>query len=89
MIRTSYRVAVKVRGESTPTGNSLRFATAKEARAYGRDLAGRWTLVESWRIKATQDPPNYRWDQANGTIVALPETAAPIAETTSPSEETP
>jgi hypothetical protein len=80
MTRTSYRVVIKVHGEHGETGNAMRFATAKEARAYGRDLFGRWTSVESWRIKATQDPPNYRWDQANGTIAALPETPSPIPD---------
>jgi len=31
-------------------GNALRFDTVDDAKAYGADLAGRWTLVRAWRV---------------------------------------
>jgi hypothetical protein len=31
-------------------GNGLRFDTAKEAVAYGSDLASRWVLVREFRV---------------------------------------
>ena len=42
-------------------GNQLRFATHQEADAYGRDLMGRWFLVEKYRVVESDDPVNYEW----------------------------
>lgn len=40
------------------TGNELRFATRREAEDYARDLAGRWTAVQDWRVVESPDAPN-------------------------------
>jgi hypothetical protein len=39
-------------------GNGLRFATHREAEAYARDLANRWTLVSEWRVVESDEPVN-------------------------------
>jgi hypothetical protein len=39
-------------------GNGLRFATQREAEAYARDLANRWTLVSEWRVVESDEPVN-------------------------------
>jgi hypothetical protein len=39
-------------------GNGLRFATKREAEAYARDLANRWTLVSEWRVVESDEPVN-------------------------------
>jgi len=43
-------------------GNSLRFATEEEAKAYVDDLMWRWTSVCKRRVVQSDDPVNYRWD---------------------------
>jgi hypothetical protein len=54
----SYAVEVIADSSSKWVGNGLRFATRKEAKAYGADLASRWTLVARWRVVGTQDSVN-------------------------------
>jgi hypothetical protein len=54
----SYAVEVIADRSGKWVGNGLRFATRKEAKAYGADLASRWTLVEKWRVVGTQDEVN-------------------------------
>jgi hypothetical protein len=54
----SYAVEVIADRSGKWVGNGLRFATRKEAKVYGADLASRWTLVEKWRVIGTQDEPN-------------------------------
>ena len=53
----SYRPMVYVQGEWA--GNGLRFATYQEAEQSARDLMGRWTLVEDYRVDDSDDPVNY------------------------------
>ena len=47
-------------------GNSLRFASHAEADAYASDLNWRWTSVRDFRAVESEDPVNYRWDDATG-----------------------
>ena len=49
-------------------GNALRFATREEAEASAHDLAMRWTLVQSFRADASDDPVNYAWDPSRGNV---------------------
>ena len=42
------------------SGNGLRFATAKEAEDWVRDLSYRWVLVRKTRVVESSDPVNYR-----------------------------
>ena len=61
--------AVKVRGEGGWSYNSLVFATAEEAEAYGLDLSHRWMLVEGWEAQPTDQPVNYQF--ANAELVEV------------------
>lgn len=55
----SYKVEIQVSGETTWTGNALRFATKQEAETYAKDLARRWFLVKEWRIAESNEVVNY------------------------------
>ncbi len=47
------KLMVEVIADSSGTfaGNGLRFATGKEAIAYGEDLSSRWMLVREFRVQ--------------------------------------
>ncbi len=62
----SYRPMVSTGGAFA--GNGLRFATREEAEASARDLAMRWTLVESFRVDESDDPVNCAWDATRGNV---------------------
>lgn len=53
-----YKVEVRVKGETTFAGNGLRFQTEDEATNYAKDLAGRWTAVEEYRVVEVTDAAN-------------------------------
>jgi hypothetical protein len=69
----SLKVAVKVSGESKPSYNSLRFATASEATAYAENLFSRWMLMTGFEIEESEDSVNYSW--TDGNLVAVQEKA--------------
>jgi hypothetical protein len=50
------------------TGNSLRFATKREAELNVLDLAQRWTLVVNMRVVESNDPVNYKWIEGTGLM---------------------
>jgi hypothetical protein len=52
------------------SGNALIFPTEKEAKAYVRDLAGRWTLVRDTRVVPTDEEPNYNWVEGGPERIA-------------------
>ena len=54
----SFKVGVKTNRKDPWTYNALRFASEEAAQTYGRDLALRWTAVESWEVHPSNDPPN-------------------------------
>jgi hypothetical protein len=58
----SYRVDVLASGESKYVSNGIRLATRKEATAYGEDISGRWMAVKDWKIVASKEPANYKWN---------------------------
>ena len=62
----SFKAGAVVCGERQPAYNALRFATREEAEKYGRDLAGRWTLVERIVVEESTDPVSYQWIDAVG-----------------------
>jgi len=66
----SFKVEVKVIGETKYATNGIVLATEEEARAYARDLTGRWMMVEDWRVITSEDVPNYTID-ANGKATAI------------------
>jgi len=57
----SYAVYVQLRGEK-PATNACRFATMEEADAAGRELLSRWLAPESFEVRESTDPVNYRFD---------------------------
>ena len=57
----SFKAGAVVHGERQPAYNALRFATREEADKYGRDLAGRWMLVERIVVEESTDLVNYQW----------------------------
>ena len=57
----SFKPGVIVSGETKPVFNGLAFATQDEAAKYGRDLAGRWMLVERIVVEESTDSVNYQW----------------------------
>lgn len=52
----SFKAEVIADNSGKWVGNLLRFATAKEAEAYVRDLAWRWTSVKDTRVVECDDP---------------------------------
>jgi hypothetical protein len=54
----SFKVVVRVTGESKFCGNGLRFATEQEAKTYGNDLSSRWFAVEEWKVEPSEDEVN-------------------------------
>ena len=68
----SYRPMVYVQGEWA--GNGLRFATREEAEQSAAGLAGRWMLVDDWRVDESSDPVNYAL--VDGRLVEVKEVAA-------------
>jgi hypothetical protein len=65
----SFKVFVKVFGETSFNTNGVAFATRWEAEKYAVDLANRWMLVETWRVEESNDPINYKW--VDGHAVSL------------------
>ena len=57
----SYKVFVKVYGESSYNTNMMAFATTEEAEAWARDLARRWVLVDTWEVRESDEPVNSRF----------------------------
>lgn len=57
----SYKVFVKVYGENSYNTNALAFGTPEDAEAWGRDLAGRWCLVDKWEVRESAEPVNYEF----------------------------
>ena len=54
---SSFKVEVSTSGpEGMFASNQLRFSSVERAKAYGSDLAGRWTAVTTWRVVASDDP---------------------------------
>jgi len=55
-------VEVIADNSGTWAGNALRFDTVEEGKAYGADLASRWTLVRDWRVVEVEGGAiQYQW----------------------------
>lgn len=86
---------------SMPDGssNSQRWATEKEADVAARELESRWSGMPSgWKVVPSDEPVNYRWDDAAYKGVPIEEKPAAVAPPTkakqprvtkSPKEESP
>jgi hypothetical protein len=64
----SWKVEITAGTSGRWSGNSVRFATRDEAKAYGRDLATRWLVPEDWRVSESADPVNYQLAYDGGLI---------------------
>ena len=53
------------------TGNSLRFATEREAEMSAYDLMMRWYSVTETRVVLSPDPVNYSWIEGKGLMSVL------------------
>jgi hypothetical protein len=51
--------------------NGLRFATKAEAESNARHLMGRWMMVRDSRATESDEPVNYRWDDATSVLTNL------------------
>lgn len=70
-MNTSWKTEVLVDGKWAT--NAVRFATKKEAEAYGVELLSRWFVPVDSRAAESNDPVNYKFDfEANRAV--------PIAE---------
>lgn len=61
----SYKPAVEVINEPGKYHtNNLAFATHEEAKRSAKDLMSRWMLVTNWKVIESDQPVNYRLDEA-------------------------
>lgn len=61
----SYKPEVIVDDSNKWYGNSLRFATEKEAYENAKDLMQRWMAVRDFRASVSVDPVNYYYINRN------------------------
>ena len=57
--------------EDVYTTNDLAFETAEEATWYAKDLAWRWTAVESWKVEPSSEPVSHECGE-DGKATAIP-----------------
>lgn len=61
----SYKPAVEVMNEPGKYHtNNLAFATREEAERSAKELMARWMLVTNWSVVESDQPVNYRLDEA-------------------------
>ncbi len=60
----SFKPEVRTGRDPKFYGNNLAFATREEAERSARDLQNRWLLVVEWRVVKSDQPVNYRLDEA-------------------------
>lgn len=68
----SFMLATFVNDGSDPDGpyyNGLRFATADETEAYGRDLYSRWIALKRFEVRRSTDPITHR--MVDGKVFSL------------------
>ena len=58
----SWKVWVKLAGESTFGTNSCRYATKEEADAAANELDGRWLVSKTMESRPDDGEPNYIFD---------------------------
>jgi hypothetical protein len=51
-----------------PCFNAQRFATHAEAEASARSRFANWTTPTGWFVEESDEPVNYRWDDARGNV---------------------
>lgn len=66
----SFKPEVRTGTDPKFYGNNLAFASREEAERSAKDLMSRWLLVVEWRVVESDQPVNYRLDEA-GELHAL------------------
>lgn len=66
----SFKVEVIADSSGQWASNAVRVATKEEAEAYARNLYSRWTSVRRWQVVESEDPTNFKADDA-GNIERL------------------
>lgn len=74
----SWKPEVKTVPDDKWYGNSLAFATEKEAAHSAKDLFMRWTLCTDHRAVESDEPVNYRIDWDTYEMVAVPKAEVPM-----------
>lgn len=64
------KVQVAACGEDVWSENAVRFASHEEAKAYARDLLGRWMGADMARVVSVETPRGEGVDPADERIVA-------------------
>jgi hypothetical protein len=52
-----------------PCFNGQRFATEAEAEKSAQARFDRWTTPTGWFVEESDEPVNYRWDDAKGDVM--------------------
>jgi hypothetical protein len=65
----SFKVEVIADSSGKWVSNAVRLPTAEDARAYGRDLAGRWISVRNMRVMPSTDHLTNLW--ADGRLIPV------------------
>lgn len=60
----SWKPEVRTGNDPKFYANNLAFATREEAERSAKDLMARWFLVVEWRVVESDQPVNYRLDEA-------------------------
>lgn len=68
----SFKPVVRVSIDPKWYGNSLAFATRKEAQYSAEELTSRWLLVVEPGVEESDEPVNYRIDWDMMQLVAVP-----------------
>jgi len=62
---SSFKAQFKTYGDPIFYDNAVRFATAEEAEAAGKDKYSKWTMAEEYRVVESEDPVNYKWENGD------------------------
>lgn len=60
----SWKPEIRTGSDPKFYANKLAFATREEAERDAKDLMSRWSLVVEWRVVESDQPVNYRLDEA-------------------------
>lgn len=77
----SFKPVVRVGIDPKWYGNSLAFATRKEAQYSADELMSRWHLVVEAGVEESDEPVNYRIDWDAREMIAVPKEVAANVET--------
>lgn len=65
----SFKPAFKFKGQALPSTNGQAFATYEEAHKSAEQRFMFWTMPEDFLVVESDEPVNYRWDDALGNVM--------------------